>query len=81
VDFIIVNHSQADIGDLAGTVALMASASNADQEAVATFAFKLKSLGPFEAKSLKIPIQTKLRAYELPDWQFLKASVQITSPE
>jgi hypothetical protein len=81
VDFVVVNHSGADIPDLGGTVTLKAVASNADQEPVATFEFKLKSLGPYEAKDMKLPIQTKMRAYELPDWQFLKADVQITSPQ
>jgi hypothetical protein len=82
VEFVVVNHSGAEIADLGGTVALKAVASNADQEPVASFSFKLKtSIGPFEAKDLKLPIQTKMRAYELPDWQFLKADVQITSPQ
>ena len=82
VEFVVINHSGADIPDLGGTVSLKAGTSNADQEPVAMFAFKLKSpLGPFEAKDLKLPIQTKLRAYELPDWQFLKADIQITSPQ
>jgi hypothetical protein len=81
VSFVVVNHSEAEFVDLAGTVALKAAASRADEEPVATFGFKLKSLGPYMSRDMQIPIQTKLRAYELPDWQFLKAEVQITSPQ
>ena len=31
----------------------------------------------FEAKDISAPLKTKLRAYELPDWQFIKAEVQL----
>jgi hypothetical protein len=42
------------------------------QELVGTFAFKI-SLGPYESKEIKAPLSTRLRVYELPDWQFLRA--------
>ena len=51
-----------------------------DQQPVGTFSFKIPLLGPYESKELKAPVDTKLRVYELPDWQFLRADFQITSP-
>jgi hypothetical protein len=32
-------------------------------------------------KDVKAEIPTKLRVYELPDWQFLKADFEITDPK
>lgn len=79
VRFVVVNHSSAEIAELSATVRLKA-VSRSDQEPVGTFSFKLPSLGPYEIKELKSQVQTKLRVYELPDWQFLRAELEITSP-
>jgi hypothetical protein len=38
------------------------------------------SLGPQENKDVTVTVPTKLRLYELPDWQFLRAQFEITSP-
>jgi ribosomal protein L40E len=71
VEFVVVNHSAADLGELAATVQLKASTGPHAQEPVGTFAFKTK-LGPYESRDIKAPLKTKLRVYELPDWQFLR---------
>jgi len=81
VHFLVVNHSGAEIADLAANVNLWARTAKSDEEAVGTFAFKLGSLGAYESKDLTAPLSTKLRVYELPDWQNLTAEVQITSPQ
>jgi hypothetical protein len=80
VQFVVVNHSSAEIGDLGASVNLKAVTVKGEQEPVGTFSFKIPSLGPDESKDLKVPLTTKLRVYELPDWQFLRADFQITSP-
>lgn len=79
--FLVVNHSGAEIADLAAKVNLWARTAKSDEEAVGTFDFKLGSLGPYESKDLAAPLNTKLRVYELPDWQNLTAEIQITSPQ
>jgi hypothetical protein len=79
--FLVVNHSAADIGDLAGTVTLRTTEAGPDDDPIAEFDFKTTRLGPYESIEFKTIVDTRLRAYELPDWQFLKASVKITSPQ
>jgi hypothetical protein len=81
VHFVVVNHSGAEIADLAGNVNLWARTAKSDEEAVGTFTFKLGSLGAYESKDMMAPLSTKLRVYELPDWQNLTAEVQVTSPQ
>jgi hypothetical protein len=73
VQCIVVNHSGADLGEISARVDLKAVTSK-DQEPVGSFVFKT-SLGPYESKDLKAPLTTKLRVYELPDWQFLRAEI------
>jgi hypothetical protein len=78
--FVVVNHSGAEIVDLAANVTLLASTSRSDEDSVGTFSFKLPSLPANETKELTEPFKTKLKPYELPDWQNTTAEIQITSP-
>ena len=79
--FVVINHSGADITDLAGTVNIWGRTAKAEEEAAGTFNFKLQELKPFESKDAVAPLTTKLKAYELPDWQNVVTAVQITSPQ
>jgi len=79
--FVVVNHSDADIADLGGTVKIWGRTAKAEEEAAGSFSFKLPSLRPNESKETVAPLSTKLKPYELPDWQNLSAEVQITSPQ
>jgi hypothetical protein len=80
VKFAVVNHSDADIGDLAVKVKLTTTAAKPGDEPIAEFETKVPSLPPQEIKEVGAAGTTKLRIYELPDWQFLKAEFEITSP-
>lgn len=77
IRFLIVNHSPADIGDLAGKVHLKTT----EGKPIADFDFKTTRLGPYESVEFTVLVSTTLRAYEVPDWQFLKADLEITSPQ
>jgi hypothetical protein len=81
VTFLVVNHSGADIANLGGTLTLKPRGAKPDQTPLASFEFKLPSLGPYESKELKATVRSSMRAYELPDWQFLDASLELTSPK
>ncbi|MCW5982383.1 MAG: zinc ribbon domain-containing protein [Bryobacteraceae bacterium] len=80
VQFLVVNHSAADLGDLAGIVHLRTTESKPGEKPLASVEFKTTRLGPYESVEFRTTTTTGLRAYELPDWQFLTADVEITSP-
>ena len=80
IKFVIVNHSAADIGDLGVKVRLTTSSAKPDDPPIAEFEAKVPSLGPEEIQEVTATTATKLRIYELPDWQFIKAEFEITSP-
>src|SRR5262249_18595884 len=80
VRFLVVNHSGAEIQDLAASANLQARTSKRDEEPVGTFSFKVPSLGPYESKEMSSVVNTKLKVYELPDWQNLDLRLQFTSP-
>jgi hypothetical protein len=78
--FVVVNHSDADITDLAGTVNIWGRTAKSEEEAAGSFSFKMASLRPNESKEAVAPLSTKLKVYELPDWQNVSTEVQITAP-
>ena len=79
VKFILINHSPADIQGLAGNVTVWGRTQKSEEEAAGTFAFTT-NIGAFESKEMEAPLTTKLKIYELPDWQNVSTDVQITAP-
>ena len=80
VQFGVVNHSEADVGDVKMTVKVGTTASKPSDPPLITFTAQVARLGPSELKDVKVEVPTSLRVYELPDWQFLKADLEITAP-
>jgi len=81
VQFGVVNHSEADVGDVKMTVNLSTTAAKAGDPPLITFPAQVSSLGPNELKDVTVQVPIKLRVYELPDWQFLKANFEIVEPK
>lgn len=80
VKFTAINHSDADLGDLTVKIHMFTTAAKPADPPVAEFDAKIPSLGPQETKDIMATVETKMRVYELPDWQFLRATFDITSP-
>ena len=80
VKFIAVNHSEADLGDLVTKVRITTSADKPGDPPVTEFEAKIPALGPQEIRDVTATAATKLRVYEIPDWQFLRAQFEITFP-
>lgn len=76
VQFLVINHSGADLPLLKMDVTLKAA-----DRALVDFPFTLPSIGPYESKEATVNVKTDLRPYELPDWQALRAEFRITSPQ
>ncbi|MEO8658677.1 MAG: zinc ribbon domain-containing protein [Bryobacteraceae bacterium] len=81
VRFLVVNHSSADLAGVSANVILKPIDSKPDTPPITEFSFKLPMLGAYESREVTVPAKTKMRAYELPDWQFLKSEVHITTPK
>ena len=81
IQFGLANHSEADIGDVKMIVNLGTTAAKPGDPPLITFPASVAKLGPSDLKDVTVDVPTKLRVYELPDWQFLKADFQITEPQ
>lgn len=77
--FVVTNHSGDDLQNLAGNVTIWAGTKKSDEDAQGTFSFKT-TIGPYDSKELTEPFSTKLKVYELPDWNASSADLQVTAP-
>ena len=55
-------------------------AAKPEDPPITQFEAKIPALGPQEIKDVSATASTKLRIYEMPDWQFIRAEAEITSP-
>ncbi len=81
VQFGVVNHSEADVGDVKMKINLSTTAAKPGDPPLITFPAQVSRLGPSELKDVSVEVPIKLRVYELPDWQFLKADFEIIEPK
>ena len=79
VTFLLINHSDSDVVGLTGTATIFAHADKGDDEQVGTVDFQL-SMPAQSSKELTLPLNTKLKLVDMPDWQNAKAKVLVTSP-
>jgi hypothetical protein len=75
----VINHSIADLGDIDMKVSLKGQTAKEQEPPFAQFPCKV-SLGPEEWQDVTVTVPTKLRIYELPDWQYIRATFEIVSP-
>ena len=81
VQFAVVNHSEADLGDVKMDINLRTTAGKPGDPPLISFPVKVASVGPSELKQVTVEVPTKLRVYELPDWQFLRADFVLIEPQ
>jgi len=75
VQYLVVNHSAADISN--ANIFITLRSVKPGQPPLCRFSFKVPSLAPFESKEMSSPIEKTTRGITLPDWQDLRADVQI----
>ena len=80
VKFTVTNHSDADLTGLAGNVTIWGRTQKSEEDAVGTFSFAA-NVAPQASQEVSATLNTKLKIYELPDWQNVNADLQITSPQ
>ena len=78
--FILINHSEAEIVGLAANVTVWGRTQRSEEDAVGTLQFKVDEVAPNSYKEVTVPLNTKLKIYELPDWQNVSTDLQITAP-
>jgi hypothetical protein len=79
--FLVVNHSSAELPPLTLEINLRVAGAKPDDPPVSTFTVKVPSIDPYDSKEITSQMKSRLRAYEFPDWQFLRADFSVMSPQ
>jgi hypothetical protein len=79
VQYLLVNHSAAEIADVTLTVTVRSTNSRPQQPPVCRFTVRVAGLAPFESREFTAPIESPVNALELPDWQNLRGDLEITA--
>lgn len=73
----MVNHSPVRFTGVNVNVTLYAADAKAGQPALCSFQFAAPNLGPFQSKDMTSAIDPQTRPVNVPDWQDLRASIEI----
>jgi hypothetical protein len=79
IQFIVINHSSGELDSFNMVVSVSTTAAKPGDAPLTSVSVKVDSLGPWESKEMTVPVDTRMKAYEMPDWQFLKAAFEISS--
>jgi len=77
IQYLVVNHTALRVTGVNVNVTLYAADAKAGQPALCSFQFASPNLGPFQSKDMTSAIETTARTVNVPDWQDLRASVEI----
>jgi len=77
IQYLVVNHSKAPLSSLTVYVTLRASNAKQGQAPLARFMFRSPNLAAYEAKEMANPIEHVIGPLDLPDWQDLRADVEV----
>ena len=77
IQYLVVNHSPLRFTGVNVNVTLYAADAKAGQPALCSFQFAAPNLGPYQAKDMTSAIDPQTRPVSVPDWQDLRASVEI----
>jgi hypothetical protein len=77
IQYLVVNHTATRFPGVTVYVTLYTADSKAGQPPLCKFQFTAPNLAPFQAKDMTSAIERVTRPVSLPDWQGLRASVDI----
>lgn len=77
IQYLVVNHSKAPLSSLTVYVTLRAANAKQGQAPLARFMFRSPILAAYEAKEMANPIEHIIGPLDLPDWQDLRADVEV----
>ena len=77
IQYLVVNHTPARFDGVTVYVTLYAADGKAGQPPLCKFQFTAPNLAPYQSKDMASAIEQVARPVTLPDWQDLRASVEI----
>jgi hypothetical protein len=79
LQYLVVNHSSARLADATLTIAVRSTADSSGSPPLFTVSVVVPNLGPYQSKELKTDLDGALRFSSLPDWENLRADVEVSA--
>jgi len=77
IHYLVVNHTPARVSNMTVYVTLRTADDKAGQPPLSRFSFAAPNLGPFQSKEMVSVIEKMNRPVALPEWQDLRADIEI----
>jgi hypothetical protein len=77
IHYLVVNHSSAELNGVNVFVTLHTAGSKPGQPPLCRFSFRAPEMAPYESKEMTSSIDKLTRTVAVPDWQDLRADVEI----
>jgi hypothetical protein len=77
IHYLVVNHSPNELNDMTVYVTLHAAGAKPGQPPLCRFSFRAPAMKAFEVKEMTASIEKLTKSVTLPDWQDLRAEVQV----
>ena len=76
VQFVVINHSEADLKGLTAHVVLRATSAKPSQPPIAIFSMRLPNIASLDSKDLSMLVESPVD-HGMPDWTELRADVRV----
>jgi hypothetical protein len=79
LQYLVVNHSATRLSDLSLKIAVRSSSDSSASTPLFTLSVVVPTLGPFQSKEMKTDLEAGLRSAAIPEWENLRADVQVST--
>jgi len=79
LQYLVVNHSATRLSDIALKIAVRSTSDSSGSAPLFTVSVAVPSLGPYQSKEIKTDLDAGLRSASIPEWENLRADVQVST--
>jgi len=81
LQYLVVNHSSARLSDVALKISVRSTADSSGSAPLFSLSVVVPSLAPYQSKEIKTDLDAALRSTAIPDWENLRADVQVSTKQ
>jgi len=81
LQYLVVNHSSVRLADATLKIAVRSAADSSGAPPLFTLSVVVPGLGPYQSKELRTDLDAALRSASIPDWENLRADVQVSTKQ
>jgi hypothetical protein len=81
LQYLVVNHSSARLSDVVLKIAVRSTADSSGAPPLFSLSVVVPSLAPYQSKEIKTDLDAGLRSTAIPDWENLRADVQVSTKQ